>query len=440
MKKFISATDKNPLSGMYVAEPVYRYLKELERVPMAMRDGVIPSALRGYDKVMGGFRNATLYNPMIHNHNTFGNYFVSAGGDMKAFTEAKKLLEGSKDVSKEMEQSYAWAEKTGALGNDAHSNRFKVIDNLLDGKKAQGAFKRFQDKTLWTPEKQLRLGLFHEARMANLEKGMGEAQAANAARDAVNTHLADYTSNNLSGFEKEVMMRLDPYYKWHKSNYPLQIKNLFNPNVMGRRSLADRALSQINNATSGHSQQDNVGDDKEKRKIHLAMGDGKYASIDPYVPWQESNKMLEEPFGNFMWNRLSPLIRTPILQMLNEKFYPSTSLTPDGGESMANQPIEGKFDTPMEALNKRFTSAADSLAPSYIKNITELLGSPVGRAENPDNPNIDPRIRMLIGATGAFVNPAPTSQQKVDQNKRIQAKHDIDEKIKYLIGKKRRGE
>lgn len=425
-KLFQAASKDNPFNGKMVDPYLHRLLKETERVPLAARQGGVGATLRGYDKMMNIYRTLGLYNPMVHNHNTITNALVSFGLHPKNYFMAENAL-GSKlgqkfegkfnpDELQSMKDSIEWGKRTGAFGNEGKGDPFKQIERAFEGKDQKNAFQKFQDAGLWNREQALRAGVFHQARQDALGKGLSQEQAAHVARDVTNEHMADYSSHNLSKFEKEIAYRVDPFYKWHKSNYPLQVANMFKPGAIQRTLPVVKTRDALNQLLSGHPISQNVGEDKDRQyMVHSSLGGGKYLPIDMYLPIDEPYKMLNDPAGAFLWNRVNPYMKEVGLQATNHQFYPNTMVAPEGKLHMAETKITPESDSTTTAMEKRFAHAYNNMAPSLLKNVAQLLGI---NGQDPNEESLytktDPLTMMGLGALGTFPRETPASEVKTN--------------------------
>lgn len=437
--KLFNASDKtNPLNGMYLAKGLHKYVTtEFDRTALANANiPLVSPVLKGYDKLMGLTRNLTLYNPSVHLHNVFGNALLGFGIKPSTYMDAERALSKAGGASAEMQKSLKYAEKTGALHSDSYNQIGTQISRVLKGKQANGIYQKFQNAGLWDREKALRLGVFHDSFQHTLAKGMSEMDAANVARDLTNKHMVDYSKNNLSTFEREVMSRLDPFYKWHKGNYPLQFSRLADPAAVGRYAGYHNVVDNVQRQLTGHGMNQNVGDGKEKFHLQIPLGNGQFISFDPYMPQDEIWKMLAEPGANFGYNRLASPIRELLAQATNQKFYPTESVTPDGREYLAGDKyhITNSSDsTGKQALDRLNHLKNGTLLPpdqpisTFIQSLNQLIGN--GTTDERSVPAI---AKLLLSLTGGFASPTPISQDKLDAQTYLENQYNAKNALQSL--------
>lgn len=446
LQKFTSANGSvNPLHGMYLSDPVARLANGIERVPFAMRSGLGGTVARGWDRMTNLYKLLNLYNPLVHNHNTFANALMSFGLDPAHYANAEatlgtrtgKMLGGS--ATPEMQQSLEWAKRTGALGNEYTPSAFTDIERTLNGgslglkyKIGQG-INAIQEHGLWNREEALRLGVFHQAFQAGMEKGLPAEQAANAARDTVNKYMVDYSNHNLSTIEKELFTRLDPFYKWHKGNYALQAANYGDTNALMRIANFNKARSGLNEYLTGHPQDQNIGDNKQKNiNVQMPTGKGNF-SFDLYSPTDDLQKMLGETLGSFAWNHTVPQVKEGVDQIANRQFYPFGWTAPEEKQHLANLPITRATDSNSDAMMERLNHMFGTFAPSYAQGAKEaMMGS---NSQNPA-PMID---QFLVNLLGGFSSPSLVTPQSVGASKAAEMKFLQQEMRKSMQQQMRKG-
>lgn len=424
--------DGNPnvLNGSYVHKDLASTLNNVfDRTPWANANiPVISPALQNWDKMTHFFRNATLYTPMTHLHNVFGNALMAAGISPGDYMAAEKALSSAPDSL-----AVQMAKKTGALGEDFGQSTATKIQRALgnDGGlkgKLGDFYSNFQNKGLWNREKALRQAVFTKYFQEAVNRGLGTSEAANVARDSTLHHMVDYSNNNLSTFEKEVMSRVDPFYRWHKGNYGLQASKIVSdPAYMRKVAQAQALMNNAQENMTGHDMNGNIGGND--LKLQVPMGDGQnYESYDPYLPFQETGKLIGQNPANTMFNRLNPFIREGMSQATNNQYYPSQSVTPTGKDYMTgnNYAIANPATSALDQILARGGHAlthtvlpTDQAIPSAVKAAIQGVQGATQTGKYPEVPALD---QLLADLTGGFTQSSPTSEQKVFKQNKLEKK------------------
>lgn len=411
----------NTLNGKFLHKDLAGALTTMfDRTPWSHANiPVISPALQAWDKMTNFYRNATLYTPMVHLHNVFGNALMGAGISPADYLEAEQMLKSAPDSL-----AVQMAKKTGALGEefgqDTATRIQKAMGNNPTGweglkDKAQS----LQNTTLWDREKALRLGVFKKYFESAMGQGMTTADAANVARDATLRHMVDYSSNNLSTFEKEVMSRIDPFYRWHRGNYALQASKLISdPRYIGKVAGVQNMLNNIQQDNTGHDLAHNIGGDRLSLQSPMD-NQGNFTSYSPYLPYQETFKLMEQNPANTAFNRLNPFIRESMNQATNNQFYPAQSVTPMGKDYMTgtNYPIANPATSGGQQLWDRAVHGLshtilpdDQAVPSAVRAAYQgINGAATGKY-----PEVPAWNQLVADLTGGFLQSTPTSQQKVN--------------------------
>lgn len=421
--RYMSKDKVNPLNGKFITPDLAQTLTTIfDRRGLANANiPIVSKSLQNFDSLANLARNLTLYTPTVHLRNVFGNALMAAGISPAKYLEAETAMAGK--GSPEMNKAVKWAEQTGALGEHYGLDSTTKIQRALgqDGSlldKAKEGYTAFQNKGLWDREKALRAAVFSQNFEEGLAKGLNESDAANMAREATLKHMVDYSSNNLSTFEREVMSRLDPYYRWHKGNYPLQFSKLADPRYLGKVGGVVGLENNIQRNMTGQNMDQNLGG--EDYKLQKPIGNGARESYDNYLPWEEILKVTGQNPANTLFNRLSPWLREPMNQATNNQYYPSQLVTPIGKDYMTGKGYEianPQASTLQQLLDRAIHAGGhtvlpeDQAIPMAGKALSDILGGGQRDSKYPINNSID---QLLADLSGGFMSSNPISQQKIN--------------------------
>lgn len=418
----------NALNGKYVNKDLAGTLNTMfDRMPWTHANiPIISPALQHWDKATQFYRNATLYTPMVHLHNVFGNALMGAGISPADYLAAESMM---KDPNSTV---LKWAQKTGALGEHygqpIESKINSALGNASALDKLKAGYSKVQNATLWNREKALRLGVFNKYFQEAVKGGASAADAANVARDATLRHMVDYSSNNLSTFEKEIMTRIDPFYRWHRGNYALQAsKMMSDPQYIARTAAVHNVLDKIQRDITGHGLAGNLGGDTGGNLQIPLDGNGNYVNYDTYLPWEETGKLASQNPANTLFNRMNPFMRETMNQATNNQFYPMQAVTPigkdymTGGKYEIRNPATSGVDQGISTVKHAFSHTIlpeDQAIPSAIKAaIQGTQGVATGKY-----PEVPAWMQLAADLSGGFAQSSPTSQNKINAQQHLEKK------------------
>lgn len=448
--RYTSKDDTNPLNGSFVHKDIAHTMDTMfNRTPWANANiPVFSKGLQGWDKMIQTLRNLTLYSALPHDHNVFGNALMAAGISPDKYLEAENGIKGletfrnqlsknpgdyekaweasGEKLSPEMKKSLEWAEKTGALGEHygddtatkiqrAYGNKGSLLDQAKDAYN-----NKYQDPLLWNRERALRGAVFNDFFNGAKAQGLADADAANVAREATLKHMIDYSNNNLSTFEREIMSRIDPFYRWHKGNYPLQLGKMTDPEfAIGKVGGFYGQMDRMQREMTGHGLDGNH--DGNRLKLEIPMDDkGNYMPLSPYMPFQEAFNLTSQNPLNTLFNRFAKPASETMNQLTNNKYYPSQMVTPLGRDYMTGKgyeirnPTTSAWDQTKATVGHAATHTIlpdDAPLTTLPASIYQALSSDNQQDKYPSTPAI---YQLLSALSGSFMGSTPVSDSKVN--------------------------
>jgi len=181
-----------------------------------------------YDKVLGFWKGSvTGWFPSFHARNTMGGVFNNWIAGVKSparYLQADQIARGVEGtITTQLGTKYSYsqirelANKLGAIGQPGYLDVMKTVEKDI-GKGPVSKLMDLPKNAMEVVENRLRLPLFVD----RLIKGDAPEQAA---KQVFQFHF-DYAPEALTGFEKDVMKRLLPFYRWTRGNIPLQLEQM----------------------------------------------------------------------------------------------------------------------------------------------------------------------------------------------------------------------
>ena len=203
------------------------------------------------------------------------------------------------------------------------------------------------------------------------------------AGDAVRKVLFD--ASELTGFEKDVMKKMIPFYTFAKKNLAFQIDNIgrhgkqYNQLIKGYNSL-------WNNATDGG--EENV-DEWLKNNFYLPIPalreDGSYTVIKTTLPFGELVELIDDPASK-LTSSVAPIFKMPAELAINKNTFTGADLEKYPGQMSTNIPFLTKkqeymlggltgLDVPIKNVVSVYNGIADTLksGENPLKGITNQV-------------------------------------------------------------------
>lgn len=323
---------KNPLyDGVLLPKAIAH---EVDKVTGIFTDpSTANDLLKYYDKALNVFKGSvTGWFPAFHTRNAIGGMFnnwLAGVKDVKLYKISDDIARGKNgSIVTKMGTTYTYddvrmiAERYGITGQpgiiDAMKNIEEVynLDAMSGIRKGAKKFSEYPRVAMEFVEDRVRIPLFID----RLKKGDDVEQAVKS----VFQYHFDYTPEGLTAFEKNVMKRVLPFYRWTRGNVPLQIME------MAKQPGKYATLAKVRENFNLASGKTTVADEENvlpqwMREMYLFrlpgdVGTPKYLQLD--LPIDDLNKLPFTQSGRReIISLLSPFIKYPIEVIGNRNIY-----------------------------------------------------------------------------------------------------------------------
>lgn len=344
------------IGGEYV---VTKGVKEaLDRYQKLTTDEGVKGFLKAFDATQTFWKKFALFSPGFHIRNDVGAKFNNWVAGMESLDIVKYTKESVEEVYKAVtgNESKLFNEyrQQGLSSSNLSKVEFKYndepekeIERMINRASLEGMDK-VVDKVKNPFETSREVGDFIDQinrfalyKWARDKKGMEPKQAAAKVREV----QFDYTRNTT--FEREIAVRVIPFYRWIRNNLPYQIRQFINN---------PKAYNRINNVRL--NAQETVGIDDEnvpdwmKQSFAIpwkgdGQGNGEFISLN--LPLGDLAK-LSDP-GKMFVDSLSPLGKLPVELTMNRNFFYDKPIEKfEGQEKQFQIPLtDTEFGLPVKA-------------------------------------------------------------------------------------------
>lgn len=144
------------------------------------------------------------------------------------------------------------------------------------------------------------------------------------AYESVNKYLFDYS--DLTGFEKETMKRIFPYYTWLRKNAPLQLESMLEyPEKYRNVSKVMAGISNSNNQEDRMEDKYTSDFAQDWVQTPLSSKEGNPIIFNPNLPVQDLNRIPDpsNPRGTIgdVISQMNPLLKVSLEQATNHNFF-----------------------------------------------------------------------------------------------------------------------
>lgn len=409
------------IGGQYIVTKSVK--TALDRYQKLTTDEGINGFLKAFDGAQSFWKRATLFSLPYHLRNAAGAMFNNWVGGMSAPTLVKYTGEAYKDVFDAVllgKESGLYREyrKQGLgssslsqiefarAGEDAEkaiqrtierrsrTTGGKVIDRLnpLNAFETSREFGDFIDQTN-------RFALYKWAK----DKGMSPDEAAKKVREV------QFDYSRTTPFEREILTRAMPFYRWMRNNLPYQIKQFIND----PRKYANLNKIRLNLQESFGIDEENAPVwMKEQMALPITGKDGKGKYLGLNLPVGDLAK-LSSP-GKTLVDAVTPLAKLPAELTLNRNFF-------------FNKPIEN-FEGQEKQYQVPFTDRRFGIDMKTAYTAEQLTGQ-IGRGlsgylQAPESVDRDTQFRLPTLGISSFLKDFDAEESRkyelIDQLRKLQ--------------------
>lgn len=317
--------------------------------------------LKMYDRFTHFIKlNQTTVMPGFHFRNKYGNMFnnwLEVGKDAynpdyhkktwqlmkKGSAEGGIKIKNTDGTVSEMSWNdiYAKAEEYGVIDEGFYekdlgvgANTKGLLSDVLPGKFDPTNTKEFG---LYAWGAKMGTKVEGTDRLIHFASQLGRGMSPEEAVDSMYKALFDYS--DLTGFERDVMKRIFPYYTWMRKNAPRQIE------MMLDRPEKYRLVSKVVNGISDMNNQDERVEDRYLAefakdfaqtpfKARNEFGEAEPILWNPSLPYGDINR-IPDPMNagssiRELASQMNPMLKVPVEQALNKNFFFNSDLVKEG--------------------------------------------------------------------------------------------------------------
>lgn len=412
------------IGGQYIVTKQAKQL--LDRYQKLNTDEGTKAFLKAFDTAQAFWKRGALFSIGYHIRNMAGAMFNNYVGGMNSIDLARYTVEGMNEVQKAVrgQESKLFREyREQGLGSSALSNvEFarageepekaieKTVKNLskTTGQKVKqrlnplNAFQTSQELGNVVDQAN-RFALYKWAR----DKGMSAEQAASKVREV----QFDYTK--LTPFERNIVARVVPFYRWMRNNIPFQISRFINdPRKYGYLNKA-RLEAQENVGLDENNVPDYM---KENFSIPLYGENGKGRFLGLNLPLGDLTK-LSRP-GKTLVDSVSPLIKTPAELALNYNMFRGKPI-----EQFAGQQKQYELGGLEFGLPARTAYALEQATGQIGRGLSGFL-------QKPESVNQDNMVRLPSLGISSLTKPFDADQYAYYE--RLNQLRELQDLINYI--------
>jgi len=428
--RFYPAGDK----AVGVTKKVKTYLlpeevaKDLQSFTKALKnEASVGSALRGFDKLQNFWKKSvTAYFPAFHARNAFSNFFVNWLAGMKEprrYQTAMDIVNGKtgKVAGKSYDEVLDLAKRQGVLTSGFFEKDIPTELARRVGKQSSlQKIEQFGSQAGRTIENNARLALFID----RLEKGDDVAEATRITKK----FLFDY--GDLTGFEKEVMKRIFPFYTWTRKAIPLMAEQLVKQPVKYKA-----VFDIINNLQSGDltEKERKYIPDYIKKSLGIQIGRGEEGSPLFLASLGLPIEVLEKPgmMGETGLSMMSPILKYPLERATGRNFFTDKDLETDPFLYQTKR-LWGEVPIVKQFLQVKKKDDKYYVNPIRMHFIKTMFGRIISTGEKLSDKDKNIMTRLINSFSGAKIYGVDTETQKYFQDK--------EESERYLEPLMREGE
>lgn len=442
------------IGGKYV---VTKSVKQaLDRYKKLTTDEGINAFIKAFDTAQSIWKRTTLFSVPYHLRNMMGAMFNNYVGGMNSTSLAKYTTQAYPEVFNAIvkgdesalfrefrEQGLGSSSLSGVefarAGQDAEKAIERTVkkrsqyDGTVSGRvKAElkelknplNAFDTSKDFGDFIDQVN-RFSLFKWAK----DKGMDAAQAAKKVREV------QFDYSRTTPFEKEIMTRALPFYRWMRNNLPFQIRQFIND----PRKYANVNKIRLNATEAAGFEDEDIPDWMKEQFVIPVQGDGESGyALGMNLPVADLLKA-NDPF-KVLLDSLTPYAKLPAELALNRSFFLDKPIKEFEGQqrlleipdNILGAPIPGG-GTDIGGINATIAYIIDQLGGQVARQPMKLL-------ERPESEDQAKKFKDPVLGISSFLRPInPAQSQYFQQREELQRLMDLIDYIEQQTGARPRG-
>lgn len=396
-----------------VTEPVYQLLQRYNR---AINDEGIRGVLKAVDTVTGTFKRLALFSPGYHIRNVIGAMWNNYIGGMDAKDLAKYTSEASNDLTnavfKEVESDLFREYRQQGLS----ANSLNKIDMALPGKEPEDIIREvIEDKSKSTGQRinerinPLKLSswkkMFETSREAGdffdqvnrfaLYKWAREAKGMTPEKATELVKAVQFDYSDLTNFEKEVMTRIFPFYRWSRKNIPFQLQQFISD---------PRKFMRLYYGNQEAKEEAKIDESKQpsymRNTFNLPFGNRKDGlTFTANLPAEDLSKISGAgAFGKMVVDSINPALKLPVELVSNRNLFTNREISEFDGQTnklgipmKVDYALQTLLGTPGRALSGFASRPESEQLSTGNYGTAKLLGLPI----RPYNQEKNEQIRKI---------------------------------------------
>lgn len=359
------------IGGQYVVTKAVK--QALDRYKKITTDDGINAFVKAFDTAQSWWKRTTLFSAPYHLRNAMGAMFNNYVGGMSpasltkytglAYPEVYKAVINGQESDLFREFRKQGLGSTGLSGIDfarAGEDAEKAIERTIKKRS------RFDDTLIGRAKAELSdlknpLNVFDTSKdfgdfidqvnkfalfKWSIDKGADATQAAKKVREV------QFDYSRTTPFEKEVMVRIVPFYRWMRNNLPYQIRSFIND----PRKYANVNKLRLNATEAAGFDEEDVPDWMREQFAIPVTGDGKTGKALGFnLPLGDLTKV-SSPL-QMLLNSLTPLAKLPAELALNRSFFYDRPIQEFEGQERQLSVPDSFYDIPIPGGGTEFGSA-----------------------------------------------------------------------------------
>lgn len=341
------------VGGKYVVTKQAKQL--LDRYQRVNTDEGTKAFLRAYDKVQSFWKRTALFSAPYHVRNQAGAMFNNYVIGMNPVDLGKYTADGFREITNFMKGKESMLFKEFRQQGLSSSGLSKVeyavfgrepeegLEKMVKSMSKTGAGKA-ADKLLHPFETSREIGDYmDQANRFALYKWAREKKGMTPEQAAAKVNEAHFDYSNITDFERNVVTRLVPFWRWMRNNIPFQIRQFIND----PRKYQNLNKIRLNAQEAVGLDEETIPDYmKEDFRLPVSGEDGKGKMLGLNLPLSDLTK-LSSPLKTTIGS-LTPLVKMPIELAINTDTFRGKPIQKfEGQEKQFNVPGIGEFGIPM---------------------------------------------------------------------------------------------